>query len=248
MSDLFSATERLTPSPVRQKPESWSNVLGKVPEYFRETLLQCAWKTHDRTLAATEMDESRTRGHEHITAISTAQADISAIVFMPLHLIKPDDHAKALQVLSGGVAELSNWIQLTYPGADTVLIVGDQPNAETLNDHLDELFDALPAKRLVCGPGASVEALVRAYAEKHDFGAAQIGSIDEHKGLGWIQTPGAKLDKMVADLFRQFNPNRVVAFEPLQMPSTHKAMEKAAELGLLVQRVEAPSIRSRLKP
>lgn len=241
MSDLFSQSERKT-------PDSWSSILSSVPESFRAALLQAAWKTHDETMQLVEADATRTRGHDHITAQSTAMAAISAAVFMPLHLVKPDAHSQAIEALSKSVTSLSKWLRASYPTADNVLIVGDQPRGETLNDRLDEVFEKNPAKRLICGPGTSVESLVRIYAEERNFGLAQIGSIDgAGKGAGWQQVPGPKLQKMVEDLFRQFNPDRVVAFEPVQMPAAHLALEKALTLNLPILRIEAPSVKSRPK-
>lgn len=253
MSDLFEA-DPLDQDvaeinfPVKKVPDSWQSIASKVPKYIRAPLIERAWKTHAETLEKLEKNESSVKSFNHITAETTAMADISSAVFMPLHLIREDQKKEALEALSEGVGHLSNWVRKAYPNADVVLIVGDQPNEETMSEQLDELFEASPAKRLACGPGSGVEKMVRDFGEARNYGNAQIGSIDERGDAGWTQTPGPKLEKMADDLFRQYLPDRVVAFEPLQMPATHLVVAKAELLGIPVTRIDAPSVKTRFKP
>lgn len=254
MSDLFetpeadSTLDAVAAAPSGKAPDSWETIGSKVPKYLRAPLIERAWKTHDETLAKLQSNESFARTFSHITAETTAMADINAAIFMPLHLVKDSQREEAIATLSKGVGDLSLWLKEHYPTADVVLIVGDQPNEETLAAQLDSIFEENPAKRLVCGPGAGVEKMVRDFGEARNYGTAQIGSIDERGGAGWTQTPGPKLEKMVDDLLRQYQPTRMVAFEPLQMPATHQMVEKAEKLGIPVIRIDAPSVKSRFQP
>lgn len=254
MSHLFKTPESdptqetIAATTSGKAPDSWESIGSKVPKYFRAPLIERAWKTHAETLEKLKSNETFARTFIHITAESTAMADINAAIFMPLHLVKESQREEALATLSNGVGDLSVWLKNKYPTADVVLIVGDQPNEETLVEQLDTIFESSPAKRLVCGPGASVEKMVRNFGETRNYGAAQICSIDERGGSGWTQTPGPKLEKMIDDLLRQHQPARIVAFEPLQMPATHQMVEKAEKLGIPVMRVDAPSVKSRFQP
>ena len=251
MSDLFDTQEppATTASNGDVLPESWASILVKIPPIFREALTKGAQANHDALLDKLR-EKSGHHVHDAITAETTVMASLSGVVFMPLHLIAPDKVEEINQLLerSNGTQALWQWLKDAYPNADTLLVLGDQPNPEQFEQVLDETLSNQPAKTLVCGPGATIEPLLRSYGEPRNYLTYGIQSMDERKGAGWNQAPGPALEKKVDDLLRQHKPNRAIVFEPAQMPATHLMAEKCQALGVPLERIEAQSLTKKMKP
>lgn len=216
----------------RTQPKSWGDAISKVPEHFREPLIDLAWKVHDETLKRLGASPGAASPVNINTAETTAMTEISAAVFMPLHLIKPSEMPMAEKSLRSGIGEFFKWIKSEYPTADTVIVIGDSPQKEAFFDTLDEIFEEHPAKRILCSSGTGVEKLLNEFGPPRNYGVPQICGLGDRK-----------------EIF-SYNPGRLIAFEPVQTSACNAMIEASARAGIPIIRIDAPTLEatSRMSP
>lgn len=232
-----------TPSADRKVPEFWLRFLSFVPRPFRDAVLESSWKVHDEILAQCQGTAKQPSSTDRNSAVNTAMSNASYAAYLPYHLVKPDQMAKALELLSQDPYEFSLWIKSENPKADRVLVVGDMPKAEDVATVLDAQLAVSPARALLCGPGKAVEGILRAYGEARHYVQSNLMSVDyDANGANWDQVPGKSLDKMVDQVFRELQPDRLIVFEPSRMPATLEVLSKARQAGIPILYVDGQDV------
>lgn len=259
--DLFGepiSTEKraaATPTPKiieRTPPDSWIRMLQSVPEVFRKAVLDSAWATYDKVWAnsADKEELSRITGTDmrRNAAVSTALSNTAYAMLLPYHLAKGEQIEEAKELLRKSGHDFLMWTKQHYPGAERVLVLGDAVE-NSIDEILDERLRDHPASALLCGPGKTVENVLRNYGRARHYVTACIESVDfETKGANWEQVPGAKLDKLVARVFAELKPDRVIAFDPVRMPATLQVLDEARKRQIPVLYIDAPAPVRRMAP
>lgn len=235
-----AATASVSTKAARVLPDVWSKLIASVPMPFREVILEGAWDIHDRVLDQVMADTQRVRGAEHNSAVTTAMGHVSYAMFLPYHLVQPEQMPKSLALLREDTHKFLMWTKQAFPNADRLLVVGDSPHAEHMALKLDKQLSDHPAETLVCGPGQGVESILMDFGRARNYVNFHMTSVDhEAGGASWNQVPGPKLDGLIARLFNELKPDRVMAFDPVQMPATLEVLNQARKRGLPVLFVEA---------
>lgn len=229
--------------PLSRPPlESWKTPLMDIPERFRDAMLEYAYREHDRV--GKQDFTGRPDLEKAIAKETTGLSPLLYASFLPYHLLDPQHNDEAKKLLATkGPGELMAFILAHAPDADTLLVVGDQPLGDHITQHLDSLLAENPVRVLVAGPGPQVENVLRGYAAVREISRSHVQAMDESNGEVWSQGPGPKLEDLVLRLFKEKRPTRVIAFEPVRLPSTLIALEAARALELPIEQIAAPSLR-----
>lgn len=233
----------------RKAPLSWSLLLGCVPSPFRAVILDGAWRLHDETMTSIMNNPDRIKGWESNTAQTTGMSHISYAKFLPYHLVEPDQMALALDLLRQDTHKFLLWTRQAHPTADRALIIGDAPTQDVLDAFLDKELRIHPANTLLCGPGRSIESMLRNYGASRNYVTSHIASVDADRvGASWDQVPGPLLDKLTSRIFTELQPDRLIAFDPVRMPATQATLAHARQKGIPVLYVDEPTYKRRAAP
>lgn len=223
-------------------PSIWKTPLTEIPEKFRDAIVSYALKLRDSILSQEFTD--RLPMERTISAETTGLSAILAAAYFPYHLIPEHELMLMLMVIkeqgtNGALKILRN------KGAtvDVVMVLGDLPVENHMFKHLDAMLSVSPARYLVAGPGTEIESVLRVYMPPRQYAKSFLRTADQSGGKVWDSAPGPALDALVERLFKEHQPTRVIAFEPVRLPSTQIAMDFARQLNLPVECIEAPAIK-----
>jgi hypothetical protein len=226
----------------RTVPAGWKTPIMEVPELYRQSVIDHAWSIYDGV--CNQNFEGRQPREKNISAETTSLSPILYAAYIPYHLIKDDEKSIAISMMrEDGPSALMKWVTGNANTQESLLIIGDLPVQRHVFSYLDRDMDENPSKYLIAGPGTQIEMMLREYCLGRDVPKSHLGTIDNSNGQIWGAAPGPALEELIIRLFKEQRPTRVIAFEPVRLPSTQIAMEVARGLNLPIESIAAPTIK-----
>lgn len=228
-------------------PSTWRTPLNDVPEQYRASIIAYAKKIFHSIMGQEFSD--RLPIEKTISAESTGLSCVLSAGYFPFHLVLECDRQEFIEILSNGGPNAGlEFIRSKNATNDVLMVIGDLPVEAHVFKHLNNILDSEPARFLVAGPGTDIENVLRNFISRRDINKSFLRTADLSGGQIWDSAPGPALEDLITRLFKEQKPTRIIAFEPVRLPSTQIAMDYARNLNLPVECIEAPTIKREALP
>lgn len=236
MSDAQTTTssthdEQLKAAGAMPGSRNWSSALSRVPQPYREAALAYAQRVARQHRSAQTQDPDRDELEQSMLAGGRALSLITYTAFLPFHLIGPNEQERVRALLSEqGPTAVMQHLQAQWEASQTILLIGDEPSAEVIDQAIKAMGQEKPIRCLIAGPGNLMESAIRQWAAQEDikWQANFIRTLDGSGGQTWQLQSGDQLDRHIAQLFDVHSPDRVALLEPVRLPATQITIEQAA--------------------
>ena len=211
--------------------KNWASALSKMPEPFRSALAEGLRQQCQQLASHPEGAQLRPELsdlEQRMLAGGRGLSLITHAAYTPFHLLRDDEVASACDALRGvRTQELMATLFERLSQAQVVLLIGDDPGAQSIDKAIARCRKEGDIGAIVAGPGNLMEPALRAWALETGWPNAYLRTLDGSGGDVWHAQAGQAIDQAVCSLFNVHKPTLVALLEPVRLPATQSSIEQA---------------------